>query len=346
MIAGRYFFEISPGKILLMEGPWSASTSDTEWEIAIMPFKPVQGVSPSFLNARRVSFVGREELPRLANGNIPSNLVWRQSDRAVFQKSFRELQALIQQGLATKGVPWGFQTAHFPKAQRLWQELLARTPQISPGLTLYGAELASEAVLGASPEWLFRIEEGGQTLTTVALAGTRWPGQVRDETQEKKDAREHQLVVEDIVRRLRPFGDVTTGERSWRSAGLVEHLHTPITLHSSLKLDVSELVAALHPTPAVGVFPRTAAALKWQDDLPGHEVRADFAAPWIVRHRGDGRAWALVALRQVRLRENEIFIPAGCGVIADSVEEVEWKEIQEKIHSVKLAWGLVDSKAP
>ncbi len=59
----------------------------------------------------------------------------------------------------------------------------------------------------------------------------------------------------------------------------------------------------------------------------------------MVTHR-DGRAWAMVALRQIRLRENEIFIPAGCGVVAESVEEVEWKEIQEKINSVKKVWGL------
>jgi len=342
MIAGRFFFEISPNQILLMEGPWSSSSQGAEWEIAILPFKPLKGVSPSFLNAERVSLVSREELTRGNSLNSVPHLEWSTSPRQDFQKSFQELQTLIRQGWAQKGVPWASQRANLPNARILWDSVLKHCTTLAQTLTLYGAEFPNESVLGATPEWLFRIEAGGKKLHTLALAGTRWPEQARPDSQEKKDAREHELVVEDIVQRLKPFGRVTLGERSWRAAGGVEHLHTPIELVSETTLDAVELLSVLHPTPAVGVFPRTPAALQWLAELPGHETRADFAAPWVVRHRGDGRAWALVALRQLRLRDDHVFIPAGCGVLADSVEEVEWKEIQEKIHSVKRAWGLTD----
>lgn len=325
-----------------MEGPWSSTPTDEEWEIAIMTFKPVTGVSPSFLNAKLVRVVSREELSRLAQGTLQLNLHWKHSQRELFQRSFSQLQALIASSLVTKGVPWAYQTALLPWAPTTWANFLSRAPHISKGLTLYGAELEHEAVLGATPEWLFRIEAGGKVLHTLALAGTRWDDQLRGQEQEKKDAREHQLVVEDIVQKLRRFGRVEKGERSWMRAGSVEHLHTPIKLESDKVLDVVELLGVLHPTPAVGVFPRTPEALAWQDSLPGSELRADFAAPWVVRNRRDGRAWALVALRQIRLRAEEVFIPAGCGVIADSVEEVEWKEIQQKIRSVKQVWGLAD----
>lgn len=254
--------------------------------------------------------------------------------------SFQQLQHLIAEGKAEKGVPWAFQTARSPRAKQAWSGLLGRLPAIPPHLTLYGAELEQESVIGATPEWLFKIEDQGHTLRTLALAGTRWVGQSRPESLEKKDAREHQLVVEDIQHRLSPYGTVTVGERSWKQAGRVEHLHTPLRLQSSKPLDAVEILRVLHPTPAVGVFPRTPEALDWLHHLPGSEMRADYGAPWLVRHRKDGRAWALVALRQIRLRPEEIFIPAGCGVVKDSVEEVEWNEIQEKIRSVKEIWGL------
>lgn len=328
-----------------MEGPWTQTSAEalaSEWEIAILPFKPLKGVSPNFLNARRARVIKREDLAQLSTAPTSVQLTWTNSERLLFQTSFKELQALIQQGLVTKGVPWAYQSAPWENACTQWMQFLARARAISPNLTLYGAELSAEAVLGATPEWLFRIEAGGRTLHTLALAGTRWVNQSRPEAQEKKDAREHQLVVEDIREKLLRFGRVTTGECTWKKAGSIEHLHTPITLEANEKLDVAELLSVLHPTPAVGVTPHTPAALAWQDKLPGHEQRADFAAPWVVRNRVDGRAWALVALRQIRLRPDHVIIPAGCGVIADSIEEVEWNEIQEKILSVKRAWGLAD----
>ena len=334
---GRFIYEISPNQVLLLEGPWTPSSSDTEWEIAIMPFKPHKLDSPRFLNARHSRILRREDL---SGKSLALDLFWKTSSRQEFSQSFQDLKSLISRKLVQKGVPWAYQTASCPSASDQWENLLSRASSLSPDLALYGAELETESVLGATPEWLFRIEAGGRVLHTMALAGTRWQGQKRDPVQEKKDAREHDLVVNDIQERLRAFGDVTTGPCDWFKAGSVEHLRTPIELRSSRALDAAELVNLLHPTPAVGVFPRTPEGQTWLYSLPGHESRADYAAPWVVRNRRDGRAWALVALRQMRLRADHIFIPAGCGVIADSVDEVEWNEIQQKIQSVKSGWGL------
>lgn len=334
---GRFIFEISPNQVLLLEGPWSLSSSDTEWEIAIMPFKPHTIDSPRFLNARHSRILRREDL---LGESLALDLKWETSPRQEFSQSFQALKSLIAQEKVQKGVPWAFQTAALPQAAQQWENLLARASKLSPHLVLYGAELETESVLGATPEWLFRIEAGGRVLHTMALAGTRWPGQQRNHVQEMKDAREHELVVNDIQERLSVFGEVTTGQREWFKAGSVEHLRTSIELKSSRPLDAAELIKLLHPTPAVGIFPRTPEGQEWLYNLPGHETRADYAAPWVVRNRKDGRTWALVALRQMRLRADHIFIPAGCGVIADSVDEVEWNEIQQKIQSVKSGWGL------
>jgi menaquinone-specific isochorismate synthase len=337
MLKGRFIFEIAPNQVLLCEGPWSSASSDAEWEIAILPFKPLNEDSPSFLNARHVRIVRREDL---SHSTIQPQLHWQTSARNEFTKSFQELKSLIQTRKAQKGVPWAYQVAHYPAALALWDQLLTKAQALSPDLTIYGAELAQESVLGASPEWLFRIDKGGRVLHTMALAGTRWHGQERGPQVEEKDRQEHQLVVDDICTRLKNFGQVERGACQWWRAGSVEHLRTPIKLVSPKPLDANEMVALLHPTPAVGVFPRTPEATRWLYELPGHERRADFGAPWVVKNNKDGRAWALVALRQVRLSDNEVFIPAGCGVVADSVDEVEWNEIQQKIQSVKLAWGL------
>lgn len=342
MVEGRFIFEISPNQILLLEGPWDASSEGAEWEIAIMPFKPLSKDSPRFLNARRSRIVGREELSQCGKGLEFPKLDFHSSGREIFTTSFQELQALIATKKAMKGVPWAYQSAQLLEATSYWADALKNASKIGPELVLYGAEMAHESVLGATPEWLFKIDSGGLKLHTMALAGTRWTNQERTPEQEKKDALEHALVVENIRDNLRPFGKVTTGSTNWVKAGSVEHLKTAIELVAEIALDAIEMLKVLHPTPAVGVFPRTPEALEWLHGLPGHETRADFAAPWVVRNKVDGRAWALVALRQIRLRLNEVFIPAGCGVVAGSNVEVEWREIQEKILSVKKCWGLAE----
>jgi len=342
MVEGRLIFEISPNQILLAEGPWDVSSEGAEWEIAIMPFKPLSQNSPRFLNARRSRIVGREELSQCGKGLEFPKLDFHSSAHEHFITSFRELQSLIATNKAKKGVPWAYQSAPLADAVSYWGDALKKAASIGPELVLYGAEMGHENVLGATPEWLFKIESGGLKLHTMALAGTRWTNQQRTPDQEKKDALEHALVVENIHDNLRPFGKVTTGSMSWVKAGSVEHLKTAIELVADQKLDAIEMLKVLHPTPAVGVFPRTPEALDWLHSLPGHETRADFGAPWVVRNTVDGRAWALVALRQIRLRLNEVFIPAGCGVVAGSNVEVEWREIQEKILSVKKCWGLAE----
>lgn len=343
MLEGRFFLELSPDEILLCEGPYEPSSSKGfPWEIAILPFKPVSLNSPRFLNAKRSQIVRREDLSQCAKGKAPQNLIFSTSERALFSKSFASLKGLMAQGHALKGVPWAYQSAPLKEAGTFWEALLARIPNIPPSLALYGAQMADASVLGASPEWLFRIFDEGKTLETVALAGTRWPGQNRLPQIENKDAFEHELVVKQIYDRLAPLGHVTLGERAWVRAASVEHLKTPIWLESDTVLDPVKMLELLHPTPAVGVFPRSPEAQDWLYGLPYNEMRGDFAAPWVVRNTQDHRAWALVGIRQVRLRGDEVIIPAGCGVVSDSIEEVEWQEIQEKILSVKKGWGLQD----
>ncbi len=343
MLEGRFFLELSPDEILLCEGPYEPSgSSGSPWEIAILPFKPVSLNSPRFLNAKRSQIVRREDLSQCAKGKAPQNLMFTPSNRSLFSKSFESLKTLMAQGLALKGVPWAYQSAPLKEAGTFFESFLARIPKLPPTLAIYGAEFSDVSVLGASPEWLFRIFDEGRTLETVALAGTRWPGQNRLPQIENKDAFEHELVVKQIYDRLTPLGKVTLGERSWVRAASVEHLKTPIRLESDSVLDAVKMLELLHPTPAVGVFPRTQEAQDWLYTLPFSEVRGDFAAPWVVKNRDDHRAWALVGIRQIRLSGNEIMIPAGCGVVSDSIEEVEWQEIQEKILSVKKGWGLQD----
>ena len=63
-----------------------------------------------------------------------------------------------------------------------------------------------------------------------------------------------------------------------------------------------------------------------------------FGAPFGVRH--GGAFHAVVAIRFVSWKGNDVCLPSGCGVIEDSVFESEWQELRLKRDSVKELLGV------
>lgn len=112
----------------------------------------------------------------------------------------------------------------------------------------------------------------------------------------------------------------------------VQHLTTRLEGRlSSPPASVLELVAALHPTPAVGGSPRDA-ALALIDELEQLD-RGRYAGPvgW-VDARGNG-TWA-VGIRSAELDGTTARLFAGVGVVADSVPETELAETRAKLQAV------------
>jgi menaquinone-specific isochorismate synthase len=116
------------------------------------------------------------------------------------------------------------------------------------------------------------------------------------------------------------------------AAGPVQHLATLVEGRlSSPEPTVVELVAALHPTPAVGGSP-TATALGLQAELEPLG-RGRYAGPvgW-VDSRGDG-AFA-VGIRSVELRPEGALLFTGVGVVADSDPAAELAETRAKAQTL------------
>ena len=95
-----------------------------------------------------------------------------------------------------------------------------------------------------------------------------------------------------------------------------------------------ELVAALHPSAAVGGTPTTVAT-ELIAEIEGMD-RGRYAGPvgWIDAS-GDGE-WG-IALRSARLSGATVRLFAGCGIVADSDPEAELAEAQAKFVPVRDA---------
>jgi len=119
----------------------------------------------------------------------------------------------------------------------------------------------------------------------------------------------------------------------------VWHLATPFRgrLHDP-SVTALELVAALHPTPAVCGSPRETAreALEYLEPIE----RGGYAGPlgWMDAN-GDGE-WA-IALRCAEITGSTARLYAGAGIVADSEPEAELDETERKFRALldALRWG-------
>ena len=102
-------------------------------------------------------------------------------------------------------------------------------------------------------------------------------------------------------------------------------------------IDLRELLDAverLHPTPAVGGWPR-AAALRFIREQEGLD-RGWYAAPlgWLDRH---GAGEFAVGLRSALLEGSTAALFAGCGIVGDSDPAEEYAESRLKLRPMLAA---------
>jgi len=224
---------------------------------------------------------------------------------------------------------------HPAAAEDVLDRLLAASPTCTGFLIRHG----EAAFVGATPEHL--LARRGHEVVAEALAGSWDAGADGAEAAllgSAKDREEHELVVEEVMARLRPFCRRLTaggGPAVHRLPGLL-HLRTPV--HGVLRgpAAVLELVEALHPTPAVGGAPREA-ALAW---IAAHEEepRGWYSGPigWFDAE-GDGEF--VVALRCGLLAGSEALVYAGAGIVRDSDPEAEYAETALKQQPMLRALG-------
>jgi len=206
--------------------------------------------------------------------------------------------------------------------------------------------------LGASPERLIRIRD--HLLVTDALAGSAPRGRTTREDVElgdrllgsEKEQREHQFVLDFITQRLSELGLIPQCLRVPQLLKLsnIQHLWTPIQAQLFTHVHPLDIVAQLHPTPAVAGVPTQIA----QEQIRHYETfdRSLYAAPlgWID-YQGNcefivGIRSALIDNHPSSLNSDHIYrarLYAGAGIVAGSDPDKELAEIQLKLQALLKA---------
>jgi isochorismate synthase len=198
------------------------------------------------------------------------------------------------------------------------------------------------AFAGASPELLVRRSGGRAYSQPMAGSVARGAGEAEDDRlarqleESAKDNAEHRLVSEFVVQALRPFSrHVEARTPEVVRFTNIQHLATTVTAElTDPAADALDLAAALHPTPAVGGWPREAADALI-DELEGLERGWYAGAVGWIDARGDGEF--AVALRCGLLWEDGARLYAGVGVMPDSDPARELEETELKLKALLMA---------
>jgi menaquinone-specific isochorismate synthase len=262
---------------------------------------------------------------------------WSRMETEGFAEVFAEITDAMGRGEIEKTVPVVTERGTVERGEpRMMVACLRDLPETLRGYGWMGPE---DSFIGATPEKLFLLDGG--RLRTVALAGT-----ARSEDQEvfkadQKEIREHEYVAGNLAAKLSDIGAVKRQRRRVIQLGSLVHFQTPIQVALDRPEEAGDLIRRLHPTPALGPLPRTeetmAQLLEWRERLGCSRW---FGAPFGVSC--DGVLTVVVAIRMVVWQGNEVWLPSGCGVIAESRLVNEWRELRLKRDAVKAVFHLED----
>lgn len=257
---------------------------------------------------------------------------WEVLGKEIFAENFYALQNAFDQAEWKKAVPYAIAHSRTLAPVDFTKRCLARARLFSSSRYFYSYSDGEMGFLGLTPEILFTINANTPTLlSTMALAGT--VQRAKSRALSDKLRKEHAWTVEGIKRSLSPFGQISESVCSLLDLGQLQHLYTPLYLNLNTPAEFIHFVKALHPTPALGVYPKEKGEA-WLKSYDAKLPRQFFGSPIGCVDPITGRSVCYVAIRQVAWGHFGLHIFAGCGVTKESDLKEEWDELLLKLRSI------------
>jgi isochorismate synthase len=202
-------------------------------------------------------------------------------------------------------------------------------------------------LVGASPELL--VSRRGREVRANPLAGSapRAGDPVEDRAtadalaSDGKNREEHAIVVDAVSMALQPFCEELAWDRTPTVVETANVWHLSTRFRGVLREPAPtamDLLAVLHPTPAVGGAPAEVARAAIRELEPFE--RGIYAGPvgWVD---GDGNGEWAIALRCAELHGGHATLYAGAGIVSESDPSAELDETDRKFRAFldALRWG-------
>lgn len=196
-------------------------------------------------------------------------------------------------------------------------------------------------LIGSSPEILSRVEDG--VVTVRPLAGTRKRGATRKEDialenellADQKEIAEHLMLIDlgrNDVGRVAQTGKVRVTKKMFvERYSHVMHIASNVEADLLPDVDALDVFQATFPAGTLSGAPKIR-AMQIIDELePVRRTVFGGAVGYLGWHDNMDTA---IAIRTAVLRDGQVHVQAGAGVVADSVPQSEWDETLKKASAV------------
>ena len=217
--------------------------------------------------------------------------------------------------------------------------------KINPSPYMYYLNLGSYSIIGSSPEILVRLENNN--ITVRPIAGTRPRGKTSSEDDvyereliaDPKENAEHLMLIDlgrNDIGKVAKIGTVKlTDKMIIEKYSHVMHMVSNVTAKLQNNLGMIDVLKATFPAGTVSGAPKIR-AIEIIYEL--EKTKRGIYAGAIGYLGWNGNMDTAIAIRTCIIKNNELNIQCGAGIVNDSSPELEWNETINKGKAILQAY--------
>ena len=258
--------------------------------------------------------------------------------KASYKKKLEKIKDYLKRGdifqavLSTK--------FHFHSEEDLF-EIYRALRMINPSPYMYLIKQGDLEIAGASPEMLVRVVEN--KVTTMPIAGTRPRGKTDEEDRrlkeellkDKKENAEHDMLVDlgrNDIGMVSQFGTVKlTRYKDIFSYSHVMHMVSEVEGRLTEEKDSVNALEAILPAGTLSGAPKIR-AMEIIEEL--EEKKREVYGGAIGYISFDGTLDMCIAIRTIVKKGSLGVMQAGAGIVLDSIPEIEYEEVVNKLSAL------------
>ena len=221
---------------------------------------------------------------------------------------------------------------------------------LNPSPYMYYLDLGDHEVVGSSPEILVHLEDGQITVRPIAGTRPRGRDEARDEALERelladpKELAEHLMLIDlgrNDVGRVSKTGSVKLTEKMIvERYSHVMHIVSNVTGQLQDGMSAMDVLRATFPAGTVSGAPKIR-AMEIIDEF--EPVKRGIYSGAVGYLSWNGNMDTAIAIRTAVIKDKQLSIQAGAGIVYDSVPENEWAETMNKARAIFRAVALAEA---
>jgi len=314
----------------------------------VTPVRPKEGVSAeealAAADQRLETMLERLDAP-LPHSTVPASPVFEEPVSNTGQQRFHEMVKKAQEYILAGDIFQVVLSQRFSMPFDLPPFALYRAlRRTNPSPFMYHLAFEDFAIVGSSPEILVRLRD--EEITIRPIAGTRKRGATPDEDAalaaellaDPKELSEHLMLLDlgrNDVGRVAKSGTVeVTARNTIEYYSHVMHIVSNVIGEIDPQFDAIDALAAGFPAGTVSGAPKVR-AMEIIDELEV-DARGPYAGS-VGYFSANGSMDTCIVLRTAIVKDGQMHVQAGAGVVADSDPESEHQECQNKARALVTA---------